>query len=98
MFTTSSGEPYEPRNALRAFKAAATGAGLPTSVGLHTLRHTAASVMLENGLPLKIVSEILGHASVAITGDIYGHVAPDVSREAVAKLAAALSEVEVGVH
>ena len=95
VFTTSSGEPYEPRNALRAFKAAAKRAGLPTSVGLHTLRHTAASVMLENGVPLKIVSEILGHASVAITGDIYGHVAPDVSREAVAKLAAALSEVRV---
>jgi integrase len=71
VFTTSSGEPYEPRNALRAFKAAAKRAGLPTSVGLHTLRHTAASVMLENGVPLKIVSEILGHASVAITGDIY---------------------------
>ena len=52
-------------------------------------------MMLENGVPLKIVSEILGHASVAITGDIYGHVAPDVSREAVAKLAAALSEVRV---
>jgi integrase len=82
-------------NALRAFKAAAKRAGLPTSVGLHTLRHTAASVMLENGVPLKIVSEILGHALVAITGDIYGHVAPDVSREAVAKLAAALSEVRV---
>src|SRR5688572_25400925 len=95
VFTTSSGEPYEPRNALRAFKAAAKRAGLPTSVGLHTLRHTAASVMLENGVPLKIVSEILGHASVAITGDIYGHVAPDVSREAVAKLAAALSQVRV---
>jgi site-specific recombinase XerD len=47
-------------NALRAFKAAAKRAGLPTSVGLHTLRHTAASVMLENGVPLKIVSEILG--------------------------------------
>ena len=46
-------------------------------------------------MPLKIVSEILGHASVAITGDIYGHVSPDVSREAVAKLAAALSEVRV---
>ena len=51
--------------------------------------------MLENGVPLKIVSEILGHTSAAISGDIYGHVAPDVSREAVAKLAAALSEVRV---
>jgi hypothetical protein len=65
---------------------------LPSSVGLHTLRHSAASVMMASGVPLKIVSDILGHASVAITGDIYGHVSPGVSREAAAKLAAALSE------
>lgn len=92
VFTTRSGEPCDPRNALRAFKVAAKRAGVPASVGLHTLRHSAATFMLENGVPLKIVSEILGHASVAITGDIYGHVAPEVSRQAVAKLAAALSE------
>jgi integrase len=92
LFTTRFGEPCDPRNALRAFKVAAKRAGLPASVGLHTLRHTAATMMLQAGVPLKIVSEILGHASVAITGDIYGHVAPEVSREAVAKLAAALSE------
>ena len=86
MFVTEFGEPCEPRNALRAFKAAAKRAGLPSSVGLHTLRHSAASVMMASGVPLKIVSDILGHASVAITGDIYGHVSPDVSREAAAKL------------
>jgi integrase len=38
--------------------------------------------MLTNGVPLKVVSEILGHSSIAITGDVYGHVAPDVAREA----------------
>ena len=92
VFVTEFGEPCEPRNALRAFKAAAERAGLPSSVGLHTLRHSAASVMMASGVPLKIVSDILGHASVAITGDIYGHVSPEVSREAAAKLAAALSE------
>ena len=48
--------------------------------------------MMVSGVPPKIVSDILGHASVAITGDIYDHVSPDVSREAAAKLAAALSE------
>jgi integrase len=92
VFVTEFREPCEPRNALRAFKAAAKRAGLPSSVGLHTLRHSAASVMMASGVPLKIVSDILGHASVAITGDIYGHVSPDVSREAAAKLAAVLSE------
>jgi integrase len=92
VFVTEFGEPCEPRNALRAFKAAAQRIGLPASVGLHTLRHSAPSVMMASGVPLKIVSDILGHASVAITGDIYGHVSPDVSREAAAKLASALGE------
>ena len=89
VFTTEFGEPCDPRNALRALKVAAVRAGLP-AVGLHTLRHSAASVMLTHGVPLKVVSEILGHSSIAITGDVYGHVAPDVSREAVATLGAVL--------
>jgi integrase len=90
VFTTEAGEPCDPRNALRALKAAAAKAGLP-GIGLHTLRHSTASVMIANGVPLKVVYEILGHASIAKTGDIYGHVSPDVSRDAVAKLAGALS-------
>ena len=45
--------------------------------------------MLTGGVPLKVVSEILGHSSIAITGDVYGHVAPDVSREAMDVLSAA---------
>jgi integrase len=91
VFTTELGEPCDPRNALRALKAAAKRAGLPSSVGLHTLRHSAASVMLSAGVPLKVVSEVFGHASVAITGDIYGHVSPEVSREALTRLSDALS-------
>jgi integrase len=57
------------------------GDGLGPSLRV-TLRHSAASVMLTHGVPLKVVSEILGHSSIAISGDVYGHVAPDVSREA----------------
>ncbi len=91
VFTTETGEPCDPRNALRAFKAAASNAGLPRGLGLHTLRHSAATVMLENGVPLKVVSEILGHFSVSITGDIYGHVSPDVSAQAMDVLGVALS-------
>ncbi|RBY78778.1 hypothetical protein DQ238_12015 [Geodermatophilus sp. TF02-6] len=81
VFTTELGEPYDSRNAFRALKVAAVRAGLPEA-GLHTLRHSAASVLLTRGVPLKVVSEILGHSSIAITGDVYGHVAPDVAREA----------------
>ncbi|MGY1606786.1 MULTISPECIES: tyrosine-type recombinase/integrase [unclassified Geodermatophilus] len=81
MFTTEFGEPCDPRNAFRALRVAATKAGLPRA-GLHTLRHSAASVLLTGGVPLKVVFEILGHSSIAITGDIYGHVSPDVARQA----------------
>ena len=48
--------------------------------------------MLTEGVPLKVVSDLLGHSSVAITGDVYGHVSPDVSAEAMATLGAALSK------
>jgi len=53
----------------------------------HTLRHSAASVMLSAGVPLKVVSETFGHASVGITGDVYGH----VSRDALTRLSDALA-------
>jgi integrase len=81
VFTTEVGEPCDPRNAFRALKVAATRAGR-AAVGRHTLRPAAASVLLSHRVPLKVVSEILGHSSIAITGDVYGHVAPDVSRGA----------------
>jgi integrase len=89
VFTTELGEPCDPRNAFRALRVAATKAGLPHA-GLHTLRHSAASVMITGGVPLKVVSEILGHSSIAITGDIYGHVSPDVARQAIDLLGDAL--------
>jgi integrase len=89
LFTTEFGQPCDPRNSLRVLKVAAAEAGLPDT-GLHTLRHSAASVMLTHGVPFKVVSEILGHSSIAITGDVYGHVAPDVSCQAVDILAAIL--------
>jgi len=90
VFTTELGHPCDPRNALRAFKVAAERVGVPEA-GLHTLRHSAASVMLSKGVPLKVVSEILGHSSTAITGDVYGHVAPDVAADAMRTLSGALS-------
>jgi integrase len=89
VFVTDIGEPCDPRNALRALKAAADKADLK-NIGLHTLRHSAASVMLSNGVPITVVSQILGHAGISITVDVYGHVAPDVSRGALDVLAAAL--------
>ena len=93
VFTTELGAPLDPRNALRAATTAARKAGL-AGVGLHTLRHTAASTMLEAGVPLRTVSEILGHASIQVTGDIYGHVSTEGARSAIDRLADALEWTE----
>jgi integrase len=46
--------------------------------------------MITGGVPLNVVPEILGHSSIAITGDIYGHVSPDVARQAIDLLGDAL--------
>jgi integrase len=91
LFTTELGNPVEPRNLLRAFKATVKAAGVDQSgVGLHTLRHSAATTMLHGGTPIHVVSRILGHSSVAITGDIYGHADDSRQREAMDTLSAAL--------
>jgi integrase len=78
-----------PRRPVSGIRVAATKARFPHA-GPHTLRHSAASVMITGGVPLKVVSEILGHSSIAITGDIYGHVSPDVARQAMDLLGDAL--------
>lgn len=90
VFVTEIGEPCDPRNALRALTASARAAGLP-GTGLHTLRHSAASLMLSHGVPISVVSQILGHSGIAITVDVYGHVSPDVSRDALDRLGDALT-------
>jgi integrase len=61
-------------------------------VRIHDLRYTAATLWLEAGLPLKLVQELLGHASMAITADVYSHVLPAYRREAADVLAAHLEK------
>ena len=65
VFTTEFGEPCDPRNALRSLEAAAKRAGLE-GIGLHTLRHSAAAMMLNGGESLATVFRMLGHASIAV--------------------------------
>jgi integrase len=56
----------------------------------HMCRHTAATVMLEAGEPIKRVSEMLGHSSIALTGDTYGHVTPAGRKQAALTLGRAM--------
>ncbi|WP_299960189.1 site-specific integrase [uncultured Modestobacter sp.] len=89
VFSTEIGTALEPRNVLRRFEQLARRAGLQ-GVSLHTLRHTAASLLLAAGTHTKVVQEHLGHSSYAITADIYSHVTPAQQREAADRLDDAL--------
>jgi len=51
-------------------------AGLSDRFRVHDLRHTAASLMIQAGYPPKMLQEILGHASITTTLDLYGHLYP----------------------
>ncbi len=64
-------------------------AGLP-SIYFHDLRHTAATLLLARGVNPKVVSEMLGHSSVAITLGLYGHVTPHMQRQAATTMDAVL--------
>lgn len=69
----------------RALRRVIERAGLPR-IRFHDLRHTAATIMLSNGVHPKIVSEMLGHSTIAITLDLYSHVTPNMQREAAAAM------------
>ena len=88
VFCGPDGTPLKPDSVTQAFRRTADRAGF-LGLRLHDLRHTHASLMLSEGVHLKVVSERLGHSSVAITGDIYSHVQPSVQREAVERFGAA---------
>jgi integrase len=89
VFTTELGHVVEPRNLLRVVEAAAKRIGLD-GVGVHTVRHSAATAWLEAGVHIKQVSDLLGHSSVAITGDVYGHGSDQSARAAVDGLSGVL--------
>lgn len=86
VFATESGTPVDPRNILRTIQIAAQKAGI-ADIGVHTLRHSAAVAWLESGVHIKACADLLGHSSIAITGDIYGHTSDSTARSAVDALA-----------
>jgi integrase len=59
-------------------------AGLP-HLRFHDLRHSAATLLLGMGVHPKVVQEILGHSTIAMTLDIYSHVLPSLQKEAMEK-------------
>ncbi|KGF15154.1 tyrosine-type recombinase/integrase [Corynebacterium freneyi] len=70
--SNEAGEPYRPESLYRMWKAACRDAGVP-EVRLHDARHTAATTMHLEGVPLAVVSQWIGHASAAFTLATYAH-------------------------
>ena len=91
MFATSVGTPMDARAVTRAYHAARKSAGLPDQPW-HALRHYAATTLLEAGADLFVVSAILGHASIATTANVYGHVRPSQMRHSADLMDAAMRQ------
>ncbi len=95
VFISATGTALNPPNfQARSFKPLLRAAKCP-NVRFHDLRHTAATLLLAEGVHPKIVSERLGHATIAITMDLYQHVSPTMQREAAVALGRALGENQV---
>jgi integrase len=93
IFTTRTGGPLDERKvAQQDFIRNLAAAGLPTTFRLYDLRHTAATLALAAGVPPRVVSEMLGHASAAFTLDVYSHVLPHMQDSTVEKVEALLRQ------
>lgn len=87
--TEPDGTPINPATLLRRWQRLVKAAGV-TPIRLHGARHTHAELSLSAGVRLDVVSRQLGHSSIAITADVYGHPDDDAAAEAAAKVGAIL--------
>lgn len=88
VMTTKNETHVSPRNIDRIFRRIAKAAGFEEEkiFGVHSLRHTFATLLLSNGVEIKTVSELLGHSDVTITYNTYIHVIKDQKRKALAAI------------
>lgn len=84
-FLRSDGSNIRTVTAYKHFKNAARAIGIPDA-RVHDLRHTFATVALQNGESLKTVQEALGHATASFTADVYGHVSDEMKQEAAKRM------------
>jgi integrase len=81
----TDGQPWAPNLLTGAFGSLVRRLDVPT-IRLHDLRHGHITQLLLRGVPLKVVSARAGHAGIAITGDLYGHLLPGADEQAAAKM------------
>ena len=90
VFTTSIGTPMDGSRVSKQFRTALAKAGLPHK-RFHDLRHTAATLLLAQGVHPRVVMETLGHSQISVTMNTYSHVLPVLQRDAADKMNAILS-------
>lgn len=81
VFTSTIGTPLDPRNLTDRYKTLLTQASLP-AIRFHDLRHSCASLLIAQGVPMEIVKETLGHAQISLTINTYVHLLPETQRQA----------------
>lgn len=92
MFTTAQGGPIDPTNLTRTFNTLLRKAGL-RRICFHDLRHSTATLLLEQGVELVVVKELLGHAHIGVTATVYAHVRIRLQRDAIDLLGRALDRL-----
>jgi integrase len=91
VFRTPGGTPHDPDNwTKRVWNPLRKRAGLRRTIGLHSLRHTFASLLIDQGENPKYVSRRLGHASPAFTLSVYAHCFRETSERAMGRLQGAI--------
>jgi integrase len=90
VFTTPIGTPLDSSNVIHRWHAFLREHGLP-KMRFHDLRHGCATLLLAQGVPMRMIMEILGHSQIGLTANLYAHVAPTLLREAANQMDAALT-------
>ncbi len=90
VFPPTVGTPFSGGNLTRAFEAALNRAGLPERTRFHDLRHTCATLLLRQDVNPKYVQELLDHADISLTLNVYSHVSPGMGDDAAGAMDAAL--------
>ncbi|NLK22944.1 MAG: tyrosine-type recombinase/integrase [Clostridiales bacterium] len=86
IFTKECGEYIIPSRFLQRLKRRCNYYNINKNIRWHDLRHTNATLLIKQGVNMKIIQERLGHAQFSTTADIYSHVTQDMNREATQKL------------
>ncbi|MEV6006606.1 site-specific integrase [Streptomyces sp. NPDC051976] len=94
VFCREDGSPLRPQSVLTELRRRSADLGLPR-IGVHDLRHTAATIMISSQVPLAVVSKTLRHSTLSTTVNLYGHLLPHAARDAVTALGEAYKQADL---